>query len=72
MIVSNCWSSGADSYANPVTGVVSRKDPVTGQAVPANIRPSGSASADSAVTHAADGASLSSPVLSALLAAQEV
>jgi len=37
MPISNCSSCGHDSYADPVTGVVTRRDEVTGQAKPASV-----------------------------------
>lgn len=41
MSISNCSAAGADSRANPVTGVVTRRDPVTHAEVPATVRPNG-------------------------------
>jgi hypothetical protein len=70
-MITNCASSGADSMANPVTGVVTRKDPLTGAVIPANIRPtSGEVATVAAANHSAE-ASLSTASLSAILSFQQ-
>lgn len=71
MIISNCWSAGADSHANPVTGVVTRRDSTTGQEVAASIRPNGSAPDNGRPVPAVDGATLAPAALSVLLGTQE-
>ena len=40
-MISNCAACGHDSYVQPMTGVVSRKDKVTGMTEPASVRPNG-------------------------------
>lgn len=70
-IISNCASAGADSRAAAITGAVTRKDKVTGQEVPATVRPNGVAPSEG-VAAMSGGASLASSVLSVLLEAQEV
>lgn len=71
MIVSNCSSSGADSTANPVTGVVTRKDPLTGQSIPAAIRPTTGESPVKPAAAPGAEASLSSSALAAVLSFQK-
>ncbi len=70
MSISNCASAGADSRAAPITGIVTRKDPATGQESLASVRPNGVPSPPQ--PGAVSGATLSSATLSALLGAQEV
>ncbi len=38
MTVSNCSSCGHDSYADPLTGIVTRRDEVTGEVEPASVQ----------------------------------
>lgn len=72
-IISNCCSSGADSYANPVTGAVARKDKLTGQEVAATVRPNGVPDAGKTDTSAAvAGVSLSPEVLGTVLQLTQV
>jgi uncharacterized protein YbjT (DUF2867 family) len=66
MMISNCASSGADSVANPMTGVVTRKDKVTGQEVAAGIRPTSGQDVKAPEVPTAE-ASLSSSVMAAVL-----
>jgi len=73
MIISNCCSAGADSMANPLTGVVTRKDTVTGQAVAASIRPtSGQPVQPVAPVSEVNGPSVAASAMSVLLAGQMV
>lgn len=64
-MISNCAASGADSRADPVTGIVTRKDKTTGQTEPAAVRPAGIPDAEQNRT-AAPTASLSVQTLLAL------
>lgn len=70
-MISNCASSGADSMANPVTGVVTRKDPLTGSTIAANIRPTSGEAPTVTSTPPSAEASLAPSVLSAIFAFQQ-
>jgi hypothetical protein len=72
MSVSNCSASGADSYAQPITGAVVRKDKLTGAEVPAGVRGNGLPSGDVAVKPMTEvnGVGASSDVMSVLLGLQ--
>ncbi|MBI1362626.1 MAG: hypothetical protein GC134_01440 [Proteobacteria bacterium] len=69
-MISNCASCGYNAYADPVTGIVRRKDEVTGAFEPASVQPLGQLP-DSTVATVAGQDTLSSGVLSASLAVQE-
>jgi hypothetical protein len=71
MSISNCASCGADSRAAPITGIVTRQNPVTKQDERASVRPNGQPPAEAAGTTSVTGVSLSSSVYTALLAAQQ-
>ena len=71
MIISNCASCGADSAANPVTGVVTRKDPLTGSTIAANIRPTTGEVPTATPAAPTAEASLSTNALSAIFAFQQ-
>jgi hypothetical protein len=70
MSISNCCSSGADSRADPITGIVTRRDATTGQTIPASVRPAGMAQPQAdADRQQVSGTSLSSAILLSLQSA---
>lgn len=65
MGISNCASCGADSYVAPITGVVSRRDKLTQEEVPASVRPNGVPTHDK--NPIVNGVSLAAETLAAAL-----
>lgn len=71
-MITNCAAAGATSSTVPITGAITRPDPVTGQPVAAGIKLNGADPSIPPVTHAAETVSLAPDTFSALLAFQQV